>query len=98
MATNDNESGIHPVVMQHIVDLHRKHAELQMQMHDKTSEDQDGMQAVHATLTELNGLLRELITVMKEDVKADTAVAHGGTGRRKQYGAKPGPGTTEGEA
>ncbi len=83
------DRGIHPEVMRHIVDLHRKHAELQLQMHDKDGDD-DG-QIEHLTkcvdentaaLKEQTGVLKELLAVMKEDVKTDRAVAESGRGKR----------------
>lgn len=73
----------------HIVDLHRKHSELALQMHD--AQAQAGTQsssaeikhltqcidANTAALKEQTGILQQLLAVMKEDVKADRAVASG---------------------
>ncbi len=95
----ENDSGIHPEVMRHIVDLHRKHSELQMQMHDKDSgDDQEMLGNLHTAVTELTTVIRELITVVKEDVKADKAVANGERGKRKRAGEGSGAQPNEGEA
>ena len=86
MAESESDRGIHPEVMRHIVDLHRKHSELQLAMHDKEEGEYSGDELKHLTqcidentaaVKEQTAVVKELLAVMKEDVKADKAVASG---------------------
>lgn len=70
----ESEQGIHPEVMRHIVDLHRKHSELQMQMHDKGGDEGEPHAIFHQMLEELkklNANLEKLIPAVEADTKAD---------------------------
>lgn len=68
----EEDKGIHPEVMRHIVDLHRKHSELQMQMHDKGSgEEHEVFQQMLTELRTLNENLSKLIPAIEADTKAD---------------------------
>ena len=68
----ESEQGIHPEVMRHIVDLHRKHTEMQMQMHDKGGEDpNEVLHQMLAELQKLNEHLSKLTSAMQADTKAD---------------------------
>lgn len=90
MATTTQTSGGNDTsaLWNHVVDLHRKHSELQMQLHDKQGGEQGGMEEMHAAVTELTATIKELIAVMKDDVKSDKAVANGKrAGKREQSGA-----------
>lgn len=74
----------------HIVDLHRKHSELALQMHDartQSAQSSGGDEMKHLTqcidentaaLKEQTGILQQLLAVMKQDVKSDKAVAASG--------------------
>lgn len=82
----------------HVVDLHRKHSELALQMHDMHAQHaaaqpteehqrmlgeafqahQGQLQALEAGVRELTATLQQLIAIMKQDVKADRAVAASG--------------------
>lgn len=80
----ESEQGIHPEVMRHIVDLHRKHSELQMQMHDKgDSEEGQVFQEMLAELKQLNANLKELIPAVQADTKADLKEAGADKGESK---------------
>jgi len=67
----ESEQGIHPEVMRHIVDLHRKNTELQMQMHDKGGDSNEVFQQMLTELQKLNEHLSKLIPAVQADTKAD---------------------------
>lgn len=73
-------------LLSHIADLHRKHSELAIQLHDMRSASSDGASAhteqlarLEECVKELTAAIKELIPVMKQDVEADRAVARGRT-------------------
>lgn len=84
----ENEQGIHPEVMRHIVDLHRKHSELQMQMHDKGSEEvpHEVFQQTLVELKTLNENLSKLIPAIEADTKADKNEGKNANRRRERAG------------
>lgn len=102
----ESEQGIHPEVMRHIVDLHRKHSELQMQMHDKDGDESSQVfQEMLAELKTLNANLKELIPAVQADTKADLKEAgadksegKNASRRRERAGASSTPRTGEAEA
>jgi len=99
-----DEQGIHPEVMRHIVDLHRKHSELQMQMHDQGGEAQphEVFQQMLAELKTLNEHLSKLIPAVQADTKADLKEADkggdSGKPRRERKSPAGAPGETAAEA
>lgn len=68
-------------VWDHIADLHKKHSELAIQLHDMRGGEQSGLSdkldSLERCMQELTAAIRELVPVMKQDVKADRAVASG---------------------
>ena len=71
-------------VWDHIADLHRKHSELAIQMHEKDGAGAEMHQEMLSHIQELTAamkesvqVMRELIAAVKDDVKADRAVADG---------------------
>lgn len=84
------EQGIHPEVMRQLMDLHRKHADLQMQMHDKgEGESHEVFQRLLESLDKLNANIEKLIPAIEADVKADLAEAktdksEGSNGKRRR--------------
>jgi len=67
----ESEQGIHPEVMRHIVDLHRKNSDLQMQIHDMGQEPNEVFHQMLAELQKLNEHLSKLTSAMQADTKAD---------------------------
>lgn len=68
------DQGIHPDVMNHIVDLHRKISELQLSHHDKSNGGDEPHAIFHQMLEELqklNANLEKLIPAVEADTKAD---------------------------
>lgn len=72
------DRGIHPEVMRHIVDLHRKHSDLQMQMHDKGQEGDGGAdQALMQAVEKLNTNMERLAQVIEAFHKTVTSEPRG---------------------
>ncbi len=81
----ESEQGIHPEVMRHIVDLHRKHSDLQMQMHDKDGgEPHEVFQQMLAELKTLNENLGKLIPAIEADTNADKGEKSGRPKRERK--------------
>jgi phage host-nuclease inhibitor protein Gam len=85
------DQGIHPEVMRHIVDLHRKHSEMQMQMHDKEGgEPHEVFQQMLDELKKLNEHLAKMIPAIEADTKADKGEGkENGNARRRRERDSP---------
>lgn len=95
MAESESDRGIHPEVMKQIVDLHRKHSELQLALHDKQGESGDEIKHLTqcidentAAVKEQTALMHELIAAIREDVKADRAEAAADKGEHGERAGK----------
>ncbi len=92
-----DEQGIHPEVMRQIMDLHRKHSELQMQMHDKgDGEPHEVFQQLLTVLEKLNANIEKLIQAVGTDAQADKGeTKEGNSGKRRE---RAGASAASGEA
>jgi len=85
----EQEQGIHPQVMNHIVDLHRKVSELQLKNHDAQNDEPHAVfQEMLSELKTLNVNLSKLIPAIEADTQTDLKEAGSDKGEAKADKAK----------